>query len=141
MGTRADFYVGKGKDAKWVGSIGWDGYPLGIPEKILKAKSLDAFKRNVATFVKNRPDGTLPKDGWPWPWEDSIGTDYAYAYDQGVVLACHFGSAWFNPLLEPPLSNPKVDPTVVFPNMKDKQKVTFGKRSGLMVFGPKGIIT
>jgi len=140
MGTRADFYIGRGSNAKWLGSMGWDGYPQGIPPKILKAKSLDAFKRNVATFLKNRPDGTLAKDGWPWPWLDSAGTDYAYAYDQGGVLACRFGSQWFNPLLEPPPHENYHDPSVVFPDMKDKQKVTSGKRSGLMVFGPKGII-
>jgi len=26
MGTRADFYVGMGKDAEWLGSVAWDGY-------------------------------------------------------------------------------------------------------------------
>jgi hypothetical protein len=30
MGTRSDFYVGKGKDAEWIGSIAWDGYRSGI---------------------------------------------------------------------------------------------------------------
>jgi len=27
MGTRADFYVGRGETAEWVGSVAWDGYP------------------------------------------------------------------------------------------------------------------
>ena len=30
MGTRADFYIGKGTDAEWLGSIAWNGYPDGI---------------------------------------------------------------------------------------------------------------
>lgn len=30
MGTRADFYVGRGESAEWLGSIAWDGYPSGI---------------------------------------------------------------------------------------------------------------
>jgi hypothetical protein len=29
MGTRADFYVGRGKDAEWLGSVAFDGYPSG----------------------------------------------------------------------------------------------------------------
>ena len=39
MGTRADFYVGKGKDSEWLGSIAWDWYPDGIPDNILDAES------------------------------------------------------------------------------------------------------
>jgi len=30
MGTRADFYVGIGPEAEWVGSIAYDGYPDGV---------------------------------------------------------------------------------------------------------------
>ena len=26
MGTRADFYIGSGKDAEWLGSVAFDGY-------------------------------------------------------------------------------------------------------------------
>jgi hypothetical protein len=29
MGTRADFYVGRGETAEWLGSIAWDGNPGG----------------------------------------------------------------------------------------------------------------
>lgn len=32
MGTRADFYVGRGTEAEWIGSIALDGYPDGIPD-------------------------------------------------------------------------------------------------------------
>jgi hypothetical protein len=33
MGTRADFYVGRGPNAEWIGSIAFDGYPDGITMK------------------------------------------------------------------------------------------------------------
>ncbi len=29
MGTRADFYTGRGQTAQWLGSIAWGGYPVG----------------------------------------------------------------------------------------------------------------
>jgi hypothetical protein len=30
MGTRADFYIGRGTEAEWLGSVAWDGYPGGV---------------------------------------------------------------------------------------------------------------
>ena len=41
MGTRADFYIGRGATAEWIGSIAWDGYPDGIPAPILEATDDD----------------------------------------------------------------------------------------------------
>lgn len=32
MSTRADFYVGRGAEAEWIGSISWDGYPDGVDD-------------------------------------------------------------------------------------------------------------
>ena len=32
MGTRADFYVGRGDAAEWIGSIAYDGYPFYKPQ-------------------------------------------------------------------------------------------------------------
>ena len=26
MGSRADFYIGEGTEAEWLGSVAWDGY-------------------------------------------------------------------------------------------------------------------
>ena len=28
MGTRADFYLGEGSAAEWLGSVAWDGYDV-----------------------------------------------------------------------------------------------------------------
>ena len=131
MGTRADFYVGKGENAEWLGSIAWDGYPKGIPEEILKAKSEEEYRKNVEAFLGKREDGTLSAQGWPWPWEDSGTTDYAYAFDNGDVYACSFGIKWFRPLEE---KEPESDvEEAIFPNMKNKQRVAMGDRSGIIV--------
>lgn len=131
MGTRADFYIGRGEHAEWLGSIAWDGYPEGIPQNIKEAVDANSFRLNVTDFLVAREDATLPEDGWPWPWNDSQTTDYAYAFDKGQVWASCFGYEWFNPDNEP--KNHVGDKVVTFPNMKDKQKVTFGPRSGLIV--------
>lgn len=136
---RADFYVGRGKTAEWLGSIAWDGYPDGIEKQIFTAADEALFRLNVKAFLESRDDGTFPADGWPWPWDDSNTTDYAYAFDDGKVWASGFGSPWFDPLQPEP---EETDDTPFderekreFPNMKDKQNVTFGRRSGVIVVG------
>jgi hypothetical protein len=39
MGTRADFYVGRGGQAEWLGSIAWDGYPSGIDKWVFSVST------------------------------------------------------------------------------------------------------
>jgi len=133
MGTRADFYVGRGEKAEWLGSIAWDGYPDGIDPKLLKSETEEDYRYNLKQFFEEREDVTLPENGWPWPWEDSRTTDYAYAFDVGKVWASCFGNKWFNPLKKEPKH--KEVKEAVFPNMKSIQKVTLGKRSGVIVMG------
>lgn len=134
MGTRADFYMGRGKDAEWLGSIAWDGYPEGIDKKILLAEIESEFRNFVSTFLQ-REDGTLPEQGWPWPWEDSNTSDYAYAFDNGVVYGTCFGHGWWVAKDGEPQDQEEDIPKITdWPNMKDRQNVTLGKRSGLMVF-------
>jgi|SRR5262245_25436230 len=95
MGTRADFYVGRGENAEWIGSITWDGYPTGIAEAVLEATTEDDFRREVSDFFARRNDVTLSSEPWPWPWENSQTTDYAYAFDGERVYASCFGHTWF----------------------------------------------
>lgn len=134
MGTRADFYVGRGESAEWLGSIAWDGYPGGINKPLLKADTEKKYRAAVVRFFADREDVTRPVDGWPWPWENSLTTDYAYAFDDGKVWASPFGHGWFDPLKdEPEDDRPK---SAVFPNMKAGANVQIGgKRSGLIVIG------
>ena len=133
MGTRADFYIGRGKDAEWLGSIGWDGYPEGINHQIFQSITVGDYREQVASFLSKRDDATFSEQGWPWPWDDSCTTDYAYAFDNGKVLACPFGHGWFVPTDDEP---DELIGGAEFPNMKDKRIVAEpgSKRSGLMVF-------
>ncbi len=115
MGTRADFYVGVGKDAEWLGSIAWDGYEIEEADdvktpahRVRRAQTEADYRAAVQAFLESRDDATYPKDGWPWPWEDSNITDYAYAFVDGEVK-------WFNDCEQRE-----------WPNMKEKQNVQFG---------------
>ena len=135
MGTRADFYIGRGKDAEWLGSIAWDGYPEGIDKKVLRAKTEKGFRSLLSKFFSSLEDVSLPKDGWPWPWEDSNTSDYAYSFDNGKVYACPFGRGWHVATFKPSDAwyERREHSSTEFPNMKDRMKVSFGKRSGLIV--------
>lgn len=130
MGTRADFYVGVGPNAEWLGSVAYDGYRWGIsPEesmlrqpnaaerRLRDATTEETFRSAVATELMRR-DGTTPDMGWPWPWEDSKLTDYVYYFHEGKVHAHH----------EYP------DP-LVWPDMTARKQVTLGARSGLLILG------
>lgn len=172
MGTRADFYVGVGEQAEWLGSIAWDGNPEGIKDTpkgeeavrksyaaphwrpsdieefirsdaacefgqhILTSTDEDAYRAAVSGYVTAREDGTLPERGWPWPWDTSATTDYAYFFFEGKVLASSFGGALFDPLgIEPDEDNdikPVAGPPIL-PDMSERKKVRFDKGSGLLV--------
>jgi len=133
MGTRADFYVGRGENAEWLGSIAWDGHPDGIPIDLLVADTEEQWRSRVELFLKDRDDATLPEQGWPWPWRDSCTTDYSYAFDETVWATC-FGHGWHKASeWDEEEHGDSSDPEVKFPDMKSIQKVDFGKRSGLII--------
>lgn len=138
MGTRADFYVGRGESAEWIGSIAWDGYPSGIADAVLKATDETSFRQCVSAFLSDREDKSLPADGWPWPWDTSSTTDYAYAFDGNKVHASCFGHAWFDPTVEQADEDEPSEKTAIFPNMKDiKRRPVFGAHSGVIVIGAR----
>lgn len=143
MGTRADFYVGRGPDAEWLGSIAWDGH------QVAKAKVDDAegiyhdlracvhephWRDLVAELIAERDDGTHPVEhGWPWPWNDSGTTDFAYAFDDGRVWMSRFGRAWLPAIEDEPEEWPE-QPEAVFPDMSARKDVVLGgPRSGVIV--------
>jgi len=135
MGTRADFYVGRGTEAEWLGSIAWDGYPEGISGAILRATKENKYRELVVGYIGEREDGTEPSMGWPWPWEDSGTTDFAYAFDNGRVYASCFGCEWTDtPLIEDAFDDLAED-FASFPDMSgQKHSAPAGsKRSGVMV--------
>lgn len=142
MGTRADFYVGRGKMAEWLGSIAWDGYPDEESHRGLSQSTEESvYRQRVSAFLASRDDATLPDMGWPWPWDDSGTTDYAYAFDAGDVLVSNYGGSWMT--VSEALDHdsigedgddaePSGDPAE-FPDMSSQKKTTFGKRSGIIV--------
>lgn len=115
MGTRADFYVGRGEKAEWLGSVAYDGYPDGGPEELAKAKSLSGFRERVDQLLAREEHATRPAEGWPWPWEDSQTTDYAYAFENGQVWVSNYGHAWFK--ADEPQPEAEGDEVAVFPRM------------------------
>lgn len=152
MGTRADFYVGRGELAEWLGSIGMDGYPDGWPSDpafgpIIAIRTEALFREMVAGMLAACGSGTVPAQGWPWPWTSSRRTDYAYAFDEGRVWVACWGRGWDAADVEPRASeeadedddeDDEVSPLVPFPDMAARQRVTLGPRSGLLVISPRG---
>jgi len=135
MGTRADFYVGRGKSAEWIGSIAYDGYPEGVPEDVVKTSTESEFRSEVAKLTGGE-DGTLPSMGWPWPWENSNTTDYAYAFEGGQVYGTCFGRGWW------PADKPEPDSGVGklsdWPEIPKNTAPLGSTRSGILVFSVPG---
>ncbi len=153
MGTRADFYVGRGKQAEWLGSIAWDGSE--IPEEVWASKTERQYRNRIKKFLSSRDDGTFPERGWPWPWKDSHLTDCTYAFDKGRVW--HTKYLGDDEYEGPPPKHPKCEvcghdmndgwttrygknlpldsPRPEYPDMSGRQRVTFGARSGIVVIG------
>lgn len=140
MGTRADFSVGRGETAEWLGSIAYDGYPTdGHPAILRGLETEETYREQVARLLGALHHATRPAQGWPWPWENSQTTDYAYAWDAGVVYVTCFGHGW--QVLREDLDDwPDDDAKVPFPDMTARQRVTFGQRSGVTLVTAEGII-
>jgi len=100
--TRADFYIGQGPDANWIGSINHDGYPENIPTDILICINPVLYEELVVEFIKTYEYGVIRSEGgkWCWPWGDSRLTDYSYIFEPSVnkVLASKYGKSLFDPV-------------------------------------------
>jgi hypothetical protein len=96
MGTRADFYANDASEqSDWLGSVAFDGYPDGLPnleDIIYYSDYLDY----VQSLLGEDASATVPAQGWPWPWDDSSGTDFAYKFDMELclVMFSNFGEPW-----------------------------------------------
>jgi hypothetical protein len=129
MGTRADFFIGRGDNSRWLGSVPYDGFiasnktPFGVSVKVLEAKSEEEFESRVEEFFEEKERMTIehrramkeqgfdnygddsviiirPNEPWPWPWPEFSYSDYSYAFDQGKVWCCHMFYDWYDPLNE-----------------------------------------
>ena len=103
MGTRSDYYVGRDPETmEWLGSDGYDGYPEGVFEETGKDGHITpkfvvdegTWRVEVNHYLSSQQSCTWPEEGWPWPWNDSNTTDYAYTYDDGQIWGSCFGSPW-----------------------------------------------
>lgn len=149
MGTRADFYVGKGENAEWLGSISWDGYPSGIDTAVLQANTESEYRFALQQFFASRDDATLPERGWPWPWNDSNTSDYAYTFalwDEGLETGrvwCstgYPGRYWWNAREQEPSEEDDNYREILaglerckFPDMSARKRVRYDKGSGLII--------
>lgn len=137
MGTRADFYVQRDGSLDWLGSIAWDGYPDGIDEAVLVAKTDAEFRESLTAFFADRDDVTMPDDGWPWPWNDSNTTDYGYVHVEGRgTFYRGFGGNVYAAMGQDDEGERLIAPDIAFeyPDMSDRKNVKFGgKGSGLIV--------
>lgn len=149
MGTRADFYIRKREDEKtimeYLGSVAFDGYPEGFSNQAgitaLTSHNEAEFKAAVLEILNSRDDASLPeKHGWPWPWNDSLLTDFAYVFDGGDVHGFCFGRPFD---LQKRLSDGDSDNDLeeeetdkiggYFPDMAGIKNVDYERRSGLIV--------
>jgi hypothetical protein len=132
MGTRADFYIGEGKDAEWLGSVAYDGYKWAEqPDcRLMTAKTEDEFQVALLEVSKERGDWTSPDMGWPWPWDNSFTTDFTYSFHDGKTNVYNWGLPYDS-------ENPDAEPEEIieWPNMAGVKNVTFGGRSGVMILG------
>jgi hypothetical protein len=120
MGTRADFYVGVGETAEWIGSVAWDGYEWAEDKSsdIAKACTESEYRDAVKKMFSGRDDASTPQTGWPWPWDNSSLTDYVYYFKDGKTNWKEF------------------DKVNKWPDMKKVKNVALGSRkSGLIIIG------
>lgn len=127
--------MGEGASAEWLGSVAFDGYDVaehqeGIAATLRESKTREEFLKNLEMyFAAHGDDATLPDQGWPWPWNNSHTTDLAYCFVEDRVKPF----SWGRPFVYGDDSDLEDVPTAEFPNMSDRQNVTFGSRSGILV--------
>lgn len=171
MGTRADFYIAKADELQWKGSIAFDGYSIAEADEndlspndkqkrtqefleceIKKCTDEKAFEDLLTEYLNGRDDATFPKDGWPWPWNNSKLTDETYLLKDGRVwrMYKHDGEyednttpCYFAPIEVETCDDEgeEIEPTekivLCVPDMKEKKNVAGGNRSGMIVIGVK----
>lgn len=100
MGTRADFWLGRGADAEWLGSIQYDGHPKGLTGSLLLADDEQEYRAAVAALLADREDALRPDSATPPKWLRLRARmiDYTYTFFYARMWASRYGSPWFDPL-------------------------------------------
>lgn len=94
--TKADFFLGRGDNSVWLGSVGSHGRPETLNREIVRAESEAAFTIAVGSMVQTLPQGVWPELGWPWRWPNSGQTDYTYVFDDGQIFVSVAVGPWFH---------------------------------------------
>lgn len=107
MSTKMDFYLGRGRTARWLGSIEGDARPsvlltTGPGRRALTATNVAAFVDAVTDVIVHWPTDSHsrsfpPDGGWPWSWPTSHLTDWITAFDpspRAVFVTVGGGIRW-----------------------------------------------
>lgn len=93
MSTRADFYIGRGRKAVWVGSIGHDAFPENMQPYFEGVRTEQAFRQALRKVFDGY--GEISADrGWPWPWKSSDTTGIAFCFHDRRVWTTHYSGRW-----------------------------------------------
>lgn len=97
MSDSADFYVGLGDSAEWLGSVIQDAHPREMELRCLLGSSAEdaptATDYTETTFrdIVGLMADVDPEDGWPWSYPDSGDTDYVYVWNNGSITVYERG--------------------------------------------------
>jgi hypothetical protein len=94
--TKADYFLGHGRESIWLGFVGSHGRPETLNRAIRCAASGEAFRREVGAMPRTLPQGVWPELGWPWQFPTSERTHYTYAFDDGEIFVSVSGGPWFH---------------------------------------------
>jgi len=97
---KADFYVGMGLEAEWIGSVPRCGEIVAISTPIFLQVNRVMYEELVLEYIK-ACEGVVANHicQWPWEWMDSRMTDYSYFFVP--ELAKTFVSIQGGDLLDP----------------------------------------
>lgn len=98
---KADFYVGMGPSAEWLGSVSRCGEIWAISNALLLQVNQTMYEEAVIEYIKFC-EGVVANHvcEWPWDWMDSRMTDYSYTFipEQNKVFMSMFGEELIDPI-------------------------------------------
>jgi hypothetical protein len=80
--TKADCFIGRGRNSVWLGSVGSHGRPEMLNREIV-LRGLQGSVQESA-MVRTLAQGVSPEMGWPW--RNGRITEYTYAFDDGEIF-------------------------------------------------------
>jgi hypothetical protein len=90
--TKADFFLGRGRDSVWLGSVGSHGRPEMLNRDSLRGLQ-GSFQESGRAMVRTLAQGVPPDMGWPW--RNGRKTEYTYAFDDGEIFVSVLGGPGF----------------------------------------------